>query len=56
VADICVGYALILAESIGLDAGVPDSLKSYRERLTAREAYRRAFAREEEGRKALEAL
>jgi glutathione S-transferase len=56
VADICVGYALILAESIGLDAGVPDSLKSYRERLTAREAYRRAFAREEEGRKALESL
>lgn len=53
VADICVGYALILAESVGLDDGVPDSLKAYRARLTAREAYQRAFAREEEGRLAL---
>lgn len=55
VADICVGYALILAESVGLDEGVPESLKAYRARLTARPAYVRAFAREEEGRKALEA-
>jgi glutathione S-transferase len=55
VADICVGYALILAQSVGLDEGVPDSLKAYRERLTARPAYRRAFEREEEQRKALEA-
>jgi glutathione S-transferase len=54
VADICVGYALILAQSVGLDEGVPDSLKAYRERLTARPAYQRAFQREEEGRKALE--
>jgi glutathione S-transferase len=54
VADICVGYALILAQSVGLDEGVPDCLKAYRARLTAREAYRRAFEREEEGRKALE--
>ncbi|MFN3862866.1 MAG: glutathione S-transferase family protein [Erythrobacter sp.] len=53
VADICVGYALILAESVGLDEGVPHSLKDYRARLTARPAYQRAFAREEEGRKAL---
>jgi glutathione S-transferase len=53
VADICVGYALILAQSVGLDEGVPESLKAYRERLTARPAYKRAFAREEEGRKAL---
>lgn len=54
VADICVGYALILAESVGLDEGVPDSLKAYRTRLTARPAYQRALAREEEGRLALE--
>lgn len=54
VADICCGYALILARSVGLDEGVPESLKTYRERLTAREAYLRAFAREEAGRKALE--
>jgi glutathione S-transferase len=53
VADICVGYALILAQSVGLDEGVPDSLKAYRERLTARPAYQRAFEREEAGRKAL---
>lgn len=54
VADICVGYALILSQSVGLDEGVPDSLKAYRERLTSRPAYQRALAREEEGRKALE--
>lgn len=53
VADICVGYALILAESVGLDEGVPQSLKDYRARLTARPAYIRAFEREEAGRKAL---
>lgn len=53
VADICVGYALILAQSVGLDEGVPESLKAYRERLTARPAYQRALAREEAGRKAL---
>ena len=54
VADICCGYALILAKSVGLDEGVPDSLKAYRARLTEREGYKRAFAREEAGRKALE--
>ncbi|MCR9179492.1 MAG: glutathione S-transferase family protein [Erythrobacteraceae bacterium] len=53
VADICIGYALILAQSVGLDEGVPQSLKDYRARLTARPAYQRAFTREEEGRKAL---
>ncbi|MEL6529526.1 MAG: glutathione S-transferase family protein [Pseudomonadota bacterium] len=55
VADICVGYALILAQNVGLDDRVPESLKEYRERLTGREGYRQAFEREEEGRKALEA-
>jgi glutathione S-transferase len=54
VGDICVGYALILAQSVGLDEGVPDSLKAYRKRLTARPGYQRAFAREEEGRLALD--
>lgn len=53
VADICVGYALILAQNVGLDDGVPESLKAYRARLTARPAYQRAFAREEAGRAAL---
>jgi len=55
IADICVGYALILSQSVGLDEGVPDSLKAYRERLTARPGYQRALAREEAGRAALEA-
>ena len=55
VADICVGYALILAQSVGLDDGVPQSLKDYRSRLTARPAYQRAVAREEAGRTALNA-
>jgi glutathione S-transferase len=53
VADICVGYALVLAQSVGLDEGVPQSLKDYRARLTARPAYVRAFEREEAGREAL---
>ncbi len=53
VADICVGYALILAEKVGLDDGIPESLKAYRENLVARPAYKRAVEREEEGRKAL---
>ncbi len=54
VADICVGYALVLSQSVGLDDRVPESLKAYRARLTARQAYQRAFEREEAGRKALE--
>ncbi|WDA40440.1 glutathione S-transferase family protein [Erythrobacter sp. BLCC-B19] len=55
VADICVGYALILAQSVGLDDGVPESLKEYRARLIERPAYRRAYEREEAGRLALKA-
>lgn len=55
VADICAGYALVLAESVGLDDGVTYSLKDYRSRLTARPAYNRAIEREEAGRLALEA-
>lgn len=53
IADICVGYALILAQSVGLEDRLPDSLKPYRARLTARDAYKRAFDREEAGRLAL---
>jgi glutathione S-transferase len=43
VADICCGYALILAASVGLDDGVPASLKDYRSRLEERSGYRRAL-------------
>lgn len=53
VADICVGYALVLAENVGLDEGVPDALKAYRERLTARPAYQAALSREVAAAKAL---
>ena len=49
VADICVGYALVLAKAFGLDEVVPDSLKAYRERLTGREAYKAAVAKEKAG-------
>ena len=55
VADICVGYALILAGRVGLDEGIPESLKAYRERLTERSAYKSALAKEEAGLTALEA-
>lgn len=53
VADICVGYALVLAQRVGLDEGVPESLKSYRERLMARAAYERATERENAGAQSL---
>ncbi|MEP5938789.1 MAG: glutathione S-transferase family protein [Erythrobacter sp.] len=56
VADINCGYALILAKSVGLDEGVPESLKEYRTRLIERDAYKRAFDREEAGRKALDSV
>ncbi|WP_379921146.1 glutathione S-transferase family protein [Erythrobacter sp. R86502] len=53
VADICVGYALILAERVGLDEGVPAAIKEYRARLTGRASYQRAYAREDAGRRAI---
>ncbi|WBY15962.1 glutathione S-transferase family protein [Erythrobacteraceae bacterium WH01K] len=49
VADICVGYALVLAKSVGLDEGVPQSLRDYRDRLMQRDGYKRAVKREAEG-------
>lgn len=53
VADICCGYALILAENVGLDEGVPDSLKAYLKRLQTREGYVQAAAREVEANEAV---
>ncbi|WP_370191703.1 glutathione S-transferase family protein [Qipengyuania sp.] len=53
VADICCGYALILAGKVGLDEGVPQVLREYRERLVEREGYRRAVEREAAGPAAL---
>lgn len=54
VADICCGYALVLSKAVGLDEGVPESLKAYRDRLTSRGAYQRAAAREKAALEALE--
>ena len=49
VADICCGYALILAERVGLDEGVPEGLRAYRDQLKQRDGFQRAWAREAEG-------
>ena len=49
VADICVGYALVLAKAVGLDERIPEPLKAYRKRLTSREAYQAAVAKEKAG-------
>ena len=49
VADICCGYALILAGKVGLDDGVSQTLRDYRERLVSREGYKRAVEREAAG-------
>lgn len=49
VADICCGYALILAVKVGLDEGVPQALRDYRDRLVTREGYKRAVERESAG-------
>ena len=49
VADICCGYALILAGRVGLDEGIPQSLRDYRDGLVSRDGYKRAVARESAG-------
>jgi glutathione S-transferase len=41
-ADISIGYALMLAGVIGFGDEVPDSLRSYLNRLAARPAFLRA--------------
>jgi glutathione S-transferase len=41
-ADISVGYALLLAQTLGIDEAFSDSVRAYWDRLTAREAYRHA--------------
>ena len=53
VADICVGYALVLAQRVGLDDGVPENLKAYRERLMARAAFKSATDLEKTGAQSL---
>jgi glutathione S-transferase len=47
VADISVGYALMLAGDTGLDQEFPDAVRRYRLELTERPAYLRALAAQE---------
>jgi glutathione S-transferase len=46
-ADISVGYALMLAAHIGLDARFPEAVRGYWTRLTDRPAFRRALQAQE---------
>lgn len=47
VADISVGYALLLAKSLKIDAGFPSAVAAYWERLKARDAFGRAKAKQQ---------
>jgi glutathione S-transferase len=44
IADICIGYALYLAETLGLRAGFKPNTDAYYRRLNARPAFQRAIA------------
>lgn len=44
-ADITVGYALVLAKTIGIDGDFSPTVRSYLDRITARDAFQRAAAR-----------
>ena len=44
IADICVGFALYLAETLGLKAGFKPNTLAYYERLSARPAFQKAIA------------
>jgi glutathione S-transferase len=44
-ADIAIGYALFLAGSVGIDQDFSAPVRAYLERLTAREAFKRADAK-----------
>jgi len=46
-ADVSVGYALLLASYLGLDARLPPAVTAYFGRLQAREGYRRAVDAEQ---------
>jgi glutathione S-transferase len=44
IADICVGYALHLADTLGLASGFKPNTQAYYKRLSARPAFQRAIA------------
>jgi glutathione S-transferase len=50
--DISVAYALLLARNLGLDAQFMPGVAAYWERVSARDGYKRAFARQIEAAKA----
>lgn len=47
-ADVAVGYALVLARHLGLDAQFPPAVAAYWQRLQARPAFQRALRVEQE--------
>jgi glutathione S-transferase len=47
IADICVGYALMLAERLKIDHVFSDPVRAYWQRLTQRDGYKRALASQE---------
>ncbi len=47
-ADICVGYSLVFAESLDLAAGFKERTQAYLKRLKAREGFARAYASRED--------
>jgi glutathione S-transferase len=52
-ADISVGYAVMLAQAIGLEEQVTPGMAAYFERLSQREGFRRAKAAQQDGPKAI---
>jgi len=44
IADICIGYALFLADTLGLRGGFKPNTDAYYERLRARSAFQRAIS------------
>jgi glutathione S-transferase len=44
-ADIAIGFALYLAKAIGIDQDFPPKVRAYLDRITAREAFKRADAK-----------
>ena len=43
IADICIVYVLVLAQSLDLDEAFTPNIKKYWDRITERDAYQRAF-------------
>ena len=43
IADICIVYCLVLAQSLDIDEAFTPNIKKYWDRITERAAYQRAF-------------